>query len=592
MADNDENEYPPLIPWKLRDLLWLLPLVIAFVWMVWTARTFSGLQTIWGLETAQLARNLANDEGFTTSVIRPLSVQLTGGTGIPHPDLMNAPFMPVLTSLFFRVGGAGDRMAVAASGVGWIVCSLLVYLLARDVFDSRRTGLAALFIWMLNLMALQYSTAGSGLTWAMAMVTALFWLIHKTETLRIETRLNNWRQEDPVHTLPLKWVLAMGLICGLLSLTIPFLKWVMLIPLVVYWSVWERRCHLPPWDNTTIDRGFFFSPDFLRNYRLRLLCALFLPVILLYAPWWLRHLSLTGSAGSMLGDYVAMTFSTDFPGESIFRLAAARPPDPAVFLLTHPFTVMMTSLRALLPLPLVLAKMCGGLLLLLCLLSFFHPAAVRIRILRRMLAGMFVLAVAILSVWSRDAAVFMVFTPVATVLATGELQRRLSGVLQARPESPVRKRYDSMLVRQLRFISWHLWRPWIYGLAGCLLLIQPLNVWLALGPKRPVKISEGMAFMMDQAGPNDLVLTDSPWSVAWYGNLTSMLLPQREDDYDYLAARGFDCTWIYLTGAALKTPAEESRWWSELVKHPEGWRDYQPVPGRRFIERVLRRTEN
>src|SRR5438477_5829412 len=65
---------------------------------------FKNFSTVEAMDSAQLARNLAEGRGYTTDFIRPLSVllrQRQAPPGIPvlkneHPDLSNPPVYPVL----------------------------------------------------------------------------------------------------------------------------------------------------------------------------------------------------------------------------------------------------------------------------------------------------------------------------------------------------------------------------------------------------------------------------------------------------------------------------------------------------------------
>lgn len=63
------------------------------------------------LDHAQLARHLANGDGFVTSVLRPLSLALHPQAS-PHRDLVNAPVHPLLLAGIFSVVGPSGLAAV------------------------------------------------------------------------------------------------------------------------------------------------------------------------------------------------------------------------------------------------------------------------------------------------------------------------------------------------------------------------------------------------------------------------------------------------------------------------------------------------
>src|SRR6266545_4923170 len=86
----------------------VLTLLLVFFGMVGLAvwydvAAFRNLATIEGMDAAQLARNISEGEGFTTQLVRPLSLHLIqrhradGGAVLAdrHPDLANAPLYPV-----------------------------------------------------------------------------------------------------------------------------------------------------------------------------------------------------------------------------------------------------------------------------------------------------------------------------------------------------------------------------------------------------------------------------------------------------------------------------------------------------------------
>src|ERR1044071_5143161 len=73
------------------------------------------------MDMAQVARNLSQGRGFSTSFIRPLNVYLLSGRssddhggrvgmskGGNHPDLVNAPVYPALLAAFMRINPSGQ----------------------------------------------------------------------------------------------------------------------------------------------------------------------------------------------------------------------------------------------------------------------------------------------------------------------------------------------------------------------------------------------------------------------------------------------------------------------------------------------------
>src|SRR5262245_47284708 len=78
---------------------------------VYDIREFKNFSTQEAMDSAQLARNLAEGHGFTTQFIRPLSILLMQRQmppGIPvlkneHPDLANPPVYPLILAGLMKV---------------------------------------------------------------------------------------------------------------------------------------------------------------------------------------------------------------------------------------------------------------------------------------------------------------------------------------------------------------------------------------------------------------------------------------------------------------------------------------------------------
>src|SRR5438105_11450662 len=79
--------------------------------IIYDIRQFKNFSTQEAMDSAQLARNIAQGRGFTTQFIRPLSVLLLQRQmppGIPvlrgeHPDLANPPVYPLFLAGLMKV---------------------------------------------------------------------------------------------------------------------------------------------------------------------------------------------------------------------------------------------------------------------------------------------------------------------------------------------------------------------------------------------------------------------------------------------------------------------------------------------------------
>jgi hypothetical protein len=137
------------------------------------------------MDAAQVARQLARGDGFTTQFIRPLSIQLLerqaerrggetsddpGRLRQPHPDLANPPLYPLFLAATFTLAPPSetipvarafsiyrpDRMIVWLNQLLVVVLVVLTYLLGLRLFDG--------LVGLLSALAV----AGSVLHWRLA----------------------------------------------------------------------------------------------------------------------------------------------------------------------------------------------------------------------------------------------------------------------------------------------------------------------------------------------------------------------------------------------------------------------------------------
>lgn len=128
-------------------------IVVAIVALVWFAFKFNGFSVPEAMDQAQIGRQLADGQGFTTLYARPLAMHLalarTGRIDLPMPETSNAPLGPLLNAAVLRVTGAGvalppgefvapaERAITAAAFLFFAGSLLLSYLLGRSLFGGR-----------------------------------------------------------------------------------------------------------------------------------------------------------------------------------------------------------------------------------------------------------------------------------------------------------------------------------------------------------------------------------------------------------------------------------------------------------------------
>ena len=275
------------------------------------------------MDTAQVARQVARGEGFTTQFIRPLSVQLlerrAEAVGVPHddaarltsphPDLANPPFYPVLLAGWLRLVGSdptisdtrpfevhGPDRAVVLFNLGLFLALVLVtYFFARRLFDGFVGALSAVVLVGSEFF---WREAGSGQTAVLGtlLTTLLAWGL---------LRFDEAAREEPTRPVQLLGLAALlggltglaALTCyGLLLLALPL--GLLLLPIWTgrSWSAW---------------------------------LAAIAALLIVVAPWLVRNYQLSGT---LFGTATAVLFADtpDFPGDTLERSLAAQAALPAL----------------------------------------------------------------------------------------------------------------------------------------------------------------------------------------------------------------------------------------------------------------------
>lgn len=588
-------ERSQLVRSLIRTLFGALGIVIilALVWMIWATWLFRGVNLRDALDSSQAARHLVRGEGFTTSVIRPLSFYFSPETA-PHPDLFNPPFMTTLKAMLFLFGGVTDRMVVLASGLGWMLCGWLVYAMTRGLSGRRGAGLLALAFWCVNTVMGQYAVTGDHVLWASAFMTALIWLAARAYARAGEARAMKWSLETAWARLPNGGAMISGLVFGLLVLCEPVIAVAAGLPLLVFWLRWPVIAKLPSfplpggldpsiqWEEPRPNRG---------PYGRKLLFHLLIPGVLVAGPWYARTAWLTWPhPPDLLRSYKAMAFTPSYPGESIYRYAEPPAGHPLVYALRQGGAVMRESLEAMLPLPEAFIYLAGLVVVVFFVVGVFVGLDPVLRFVRRLLYAILLVAIFLFSLWNINARYFAVFVPVGTVVAV-LVMHRVIGHRWTKPIPPVdTPSMRKLVLEELRRFFVMTRRHQVYGLFLLLAAIPLVTLRLNLPARGALLLPPGLDYLMNEGRPDDVVLTDDPWQVAWYGQRTAVWLPQRVADLEAMEAEGAFFDWIYINNAQMADPNEIGSWWPEMIRAPEGWRSFQPVEGGFARERVLRQS--
>ena len=231
-------------------LQWIVVVAAAAVLsLVYSSIQFKGLEKREAIDIAQLSRNLARGEGFTTSVIRPVSLWHLK-TYRPdheqmfenHPDLYNPPLYPLVLSGIFRLMPARTFEAklqdLLYAPERWIIlpfdqiCMLLSLLLvfhwAKQLFDRRVAITAGLFLLFSDTLW-SYSISGLPTTFLQLLLLASLYCLYL-----LDRRLNS--PESVTASLDagaIALIVASAVLMGMCFLT-RYLSLFLALPMALY----------------------------------------------------------------------------------------------------------------------------------------------------------------------------------------------------------------------------------------------------------------------------------------------------------------------------------------------------------------------
>jgi hypothetical protein len=252
----------------------VLGLVVVGLALVYNLHAYRNLATQEAMDSAQLARNIADGKGYTTLFIRPFSLSLVQShneakhaaapatTNLdfaqikynPHPDLANPPVYPVVlaglmtvrsfrypvelmkpfwsdNSHFWRY--QPDFQIAVFNEVLLLVVVVLTFFLARKLFDVNVAWLSALLTIGCELLW-RFSISGLSTMLLMVIFLGLTWCV-----LRIEEVA---REPQPRMNWLLGLALASGVLTGVGALTRYAFGWTIIpVALFLFFFSGQRR---------------------------------------------------------------------------------------------------------------------------------------------------------------------------------------------------------------------------------------------------------------------------------------------------------------------------------------------------------------
>ncbi len=516
----------------LRRLLGLILLVLsASLYQINEARNFRSPEA---MDAAQLGRGIAAGRGYTTGVIRPLSLHLLQERAAQkgedprqviaraHPDLENPPVYPILLSVVFRVMPASwwtrlpaDEFRrrpveeVAISGLNLALFGVVIFLagwLGARLFDATAGWVAAALIFGTEPF---WNFANSGLPTMLLMASTVA-LVHLLLSYEQESV-----SEAPRGRRMAALAAAAGGLVGLMFLTRYAFGW-LIVPVGVY-LIWRGGA-----------------------WRFRLGLLALAATLVLGSPWVARNWRLSGTP---LGtaSYTLLSGTESFPYD---RLERSQHPKFERGQAVEVFRKLVTNTRDLVrdDVLLIGGNWITAFFFVGLLVPFGSPSLNRLRYF--LLGALVVLALtqAVTRTWITTVVgsisgenLIVVLAPVLFVFATGFLLTLLDHVEW--PAPAVRTLVIGAVVG-------------VFSLPFVLTLLPPREFTLQDPPYRPRLIRE----FADYTPQGTLFMSDIPWAMAWYGPRECVWATLRVQDTpaDNVANRRED----YFTFVEARRPVE------------------------------------
>ncbi len=492
----------------------LILAALAFLGL-YNLRCFKNMSTQEAMDSAQLARNIAEGKGYATLFVRPFSIYLVERVnkqnptapeaGKPvdfarlksaHPDISNPPAYSVVlaglmkalpfdfnvskTKAFWSSDGRfvryqPDFLIAIFNEVLLLGIAALAFFWARRVFDSRVAFTATILILGTEILW-RFCVSGLSTILLMLIFMGLIWCLTVIES---EGREPKWSAKGLFGLAVLTGVLA-----GMGGLTRYSFAWIIL-PVLAFLVLFAGPRRVP-------------------------VCLLVLGgFLVVMMPWIIRNYAVSGAPFGT-ATYAALEGTGTFPGD---RLERSLDPDLHVF--TRLLWIkLMTNTRAILQNRLfdIGGGWIAALFLTGLLVGFRNPALRRIRYFLLLGLGLFVVVQAMgQTQLSEDSPginsenLLILFAPLVIIYGVG-----LFFILLDQVQLPA---------AELRYAVIGIFAA-LVCLPMAFALLPPGSSPLAYPPYQPVLITENAALMK----PNELIMSDIPWAIAWYGKRQSVWL--------------------------------------------------------------------
>ncbi len=487
-----------------------LALAVVALAVIYDLSAYHGFNSVEAMDAAQVARNMAEGRGYTTDFIRPFSVfliqkhaksqagEVTIANGADparlngsHPDLANAPLYPTVLAGLFKIfkpewkanlqdpfwsmGGTFLRFKpeffiAIFNQILLVGIVALTFFLARMLFDAQVTWLAALLTLGADMLW-KFSISGQSTMLLLLVFLGLIWCLCRIEQTGRDT------QPDVSRLFLLAFFT--GLLVGLGMLTRYAFGWI-IIPVV------------------------FFLTLFGGVRRPALAVTASLTFVIVVVPWVVRNLAVSGTWFGTAG-YAVAENTFVFPRAELMQSIH---PDMTKAYWVRPYSrKLLENLRTMFQSDLLKS---GGWLLVLFFASLLAklPNLATRRLRWFALASLLVMLVAQalgttqlakLTPEINSENLLVLMLPLLAILAVGGLFQLLRQMDLPSPEAALLIVVATVLICCQPLIA---------------TLLPPKISTVPFPPYNPPEIQRFAAWIQ----PEELIMSDMPWAVAWYGD--------------------------------------------------------------------------
>lgn len=492
--------------------------VIALAWW-YDSHEFRNFNTAEAMESAQLARNLVAGEGYTTKVIRPFSLHVVeqqqgldaGLARAPHPDLVNPPVYPLflaglMKALPFHYAIDGpfwifqpELVIAIANQVLFLLTIWLICGLAARMFSLEVSVLTLVFLLASDVLW-RFSTSGLSTMLAMFLVTLL---------VRTMVTLDTACNEGGSNRSVTRWAACTGLIIGIASLT-RYSMLALVVPVVA------------------------FALIFCGKHAVRVSTVVLIVTALVTGGWLWRNYQLSGHLFG-LAAFAAEQGSIAFPGNTLERSLS---PELQLVGLNDYLRKLVLNLYDILTgeIPLAGGSWLGGFFLAGLLLKYRNGGLSRLRFFVLLSLSTFCVVQAVgrthLSLdfpRINSENLLILLAPAVVLYGAAFLSTLLDQM-----ELPILEIRHFLIVVMVVLAAAPLW----------LTFLPPRTVPINYPPYYPKWVQENAKLLKG----NELMMSDMPWAVAWYGNRQCVWIPRDpEESFFEIHDRHKQVSAVYLT---------------------------------------------